>query len=296
MIRSRDPRIRQRINQISNDIQSANEFAQEGLYAFSQSYFFPCWTSLSSCIEPCTAPCVPSHNGKHRRRRRGYSEAEANFDFYDDWHNAEEEDSLLGWNTAGLDRLLAGSGRGRIAEQPRRQRKMNYGTRHIEHAPTVYPDNQSDRTIISASSFTRFLERFSWWPGASGVKYHPSAADLQEHPSNSGCVRYKGETQPPLVAIKDGGQISYNGNGRNSNGTWTESFHGTYRLLSPRNDLFTCDEGEEDAVPLGDEFAFAFARHVTGLKPDDQGSMSEMVRSTPRTLTFGGTSLEKSER
>ncbi|KAJ5734389.1 hypothetical protein N7493_003175 [Penicillium malachiteum] len=292
MMRSRDPRIRQRINQISHNIESANESAQEGLYAFSQNYLSPCLNSVGNCVYSCTASCMPNREDQLRRRRRG--QTEANFDFYDDWDNAEEEDSLLGWGTGELDRLLAGSGLTRAtAEQPRRPRRMSYGTRNTRRRSTVHiPDNRTDPTVIPSSSFIGFLERFPWRFGAKGVKYRPSAADLQEHPGNS--RRYAHEDEPLMEdAEEDGGRVSYNGNGRNRSGTG--SSRGTSNSLSSRGDLFPSDE-EEDAVPLDDEFALAFGRRGTGLESDDQGSKSEMVRSVSGTSSLGDASSKKSKR
>ncbi|KAJ5675615.1 hypothetical protein N7462_008512 [Penicillium macrosclerotiorum] len=293
MIRTRDPRIRQRINQISHNLESANETAQEGLYTFSHNYISPCLASIGNCVQACTAPCLPSREEHLRRRRRG--RAEANFDFYDDWENEEADDSLLGWGTGELDRLLAGSGLTRGgAEQPRRQRRMSYGTRNTRRRSTVHiPDNRADPTVIPSSSLIGFLERFPWRFGAKGVKYRPSAADLQEHP---GSTRFLAQENEPLMeaAEDDCGPISYQNNGRNRSGT--QSSRGTSNSLSSRGDLFPSDE-EEDAVPLDDEFALVFGRRSTGLESDDQsGTKPEMVRSASGTSSLGDASSKKSKR
>lgn len=274
-MRPRDPRIRQRINQISHNFETANETAQEGLYAFSHNYISPCFASIGNCVAASTAPCLPSREDHLRRRRRG--QAEANFDFYDDWDNEEEDDGLLGWGTGELDRLLAGSGLARGgAEQPRRPRRMSYGTRNTRRRSTVHiPDNRADPTVIPSSSLLGFLERFPWRFGARGVKYRPSAADLQEHP---GARRYAHEDEPLMEAMDDdAGQYSPTPNTRNRSAT--QSSRGTENSLSSRGDLFPSDE-EEDAVPLDDEFALAFGRRGTGLESDDQsGAKSEIIKS-----------------
>ncbi|OOQ88395.1 hypothetical protein PEBR_13758 [Penicillium brasilianum] len=294
MMRPRDPRIRQRINQISHNLESANESAQEGLYTFSQNYLSPCLSSIGNCVQTCTAPCLPSREDQMRRRRRG--RAEANFDFYDDWDNEEDEDGILGWGTGELDRLLAGSGlaRGGNTEQPRRQRKMSYGTRQTRRRSTVHiPDNRSDPTVIPSSSLIGFLERFPWRFGAKGVKYRPSAADLQEHPGSH--RRHAQEDEPLMeVAEDDGDYVSYQINRRDRSGT--QSSRGTSNSLSSRGDLFPSDE-EEDAVPLDDEFALVFGRRYTGLESDDQsGKKTEMVRSASGTSSLGDASSKKSKR
>jgi hypothetical protein len=291
MMRPRDPRIRQRINQISHNLETANETAQERLYTFSHNYISPCFSSIGNCVTACTAPCLPSREDHLRRRRRG--QAEANFDFYDDWDNEEEDDSLLGWGTGELDRLLAGSGLARgAADQPRRPRRMSYGTRNTRRRSTVLiPDNRADPTLIPSSSLLGFLERFPWRFGARGVKYRPSAADLQEHP---GSRHYTHEDEPLMEAMDDdAGQLSPTLNQRNRSAT--QSSRGTENSLSSRGDLFPSDE-EEDAVPLDDEFALAFGRRGTGLESDDQsGTKTETVKSASAS-SLGDDSLKKTKR
>ncbi|KAJ5170465.1 uncharacterized protein N7500_003248 [Penicillium coprophilum] len=291
MMRPRDPRIRQRINQISHNIETANETAQEGLYTFSHNYISPCFESIGNCLTACTAPCLPSREDHLRRRRRG--QAEANFDFYDDWANDEEDDGLIGWSTGELDRLLAGSGLARgAADQPRRPRRMSYGTRNTRRRSTaLMPDNRDDPTVIPSSSLLGFLERFPWRLGARGVKYRPSAADLQEHP---GARRYAHENEPLMEAADDDGeQFSPAPNMRNRSAT--QSSRGTDNSLSSRGDLFPSDE-EEDAVPLDDEFALAFGRRGTGLESDDQsGTKSELIQSASAS-SLGATSVKKTKR
>lgn len=292
MMRPRDPRIRQRINQISHNLESANESAQEGLYTFAQNYLSPCLESAGSCIQVCTAPCLPTREDHLRRRRRG--RAEDNFDFYDDWENEEADETLLGWGTGELDRLLAGSGLTRgSTEQPRRPRRMSYGTRHTRQRSIHIPDNRSDPTVIPSSSFLGFLERFPWRFGAKGVKYRPSVADLQEHPGGS--HRHTQEDEPLMEATEDeAGLIAYSPNPRNRSAT--QSSRGTFNSLSSRGDLLPSDD-EEDAVPLDDEFALVFGRRGTGLESDDQsGTKVEMVRSASGTSSLGGASSKKSQR
>ncbi|KAJ5503302.1 hypothetical protein N7463_006176 [Penicillium fimorum] len=291
MMRSRDPRIRQRINQISHNIETANETAQEGIYTFSHNYISPCIESIGNCVAACTAPCLPTREDHLRRRRRG--QTEANFDFYDDWANEEEDDGLIGWSTGELDRLLAGSGLARgAADQPRRPRRMSYGTRNTRRRSTVHiPDNRDDPTVIPSSSLLGFLERFPWRFGARGVKYRPSAADLQEHP---GARRYAHEDEPLMEAVDDDGE-QFSPTPIRRNRSATQSSRGTDNSLSSRGDLFPSDE-EEDAVPLDDEFALAFGRRGTGLESDDQsGAKSELIQSASAS-SLGAASLKKTKR
>lgn len=286
MMRPRDPRIRQTINQISSNLENANEAAQEGIYAFSQNYISPCFASIGNCVYACAAPCIPSREDQLRRRRRGH--AEANFDFYDDWDNDIANDSLLGWGSDELDRLLAGSGLMRgTAEQPRRQRKMSYGTRGTRTKSSVLvPDNKNDPTVIPSSSFLGFLERFPWRLGARGLKYRPSAADLQEHPGRA--YHGQGYEEEPLLETMEGaeGSGSHDANARDRSAT--QSSRETINSLSSRGDLIPSDE-EEDAVPLDDEFALALGRRGTVLETDDQLARkpSSVRRSTSGTLSSG---------
>lgn len=292
MMRPSDPRIRQSINQISQNIESANETVQESVYTFSQNYISPCLASIGSCVRACTAPCFPSREDQLRRRRRG--RAELNFDFYDDWDNDDTGDGgLLGWGNDELDRLLAGSGvysRRSAVDQPRRQRTMSYGTRGRRRS-SVLPDERNDPTVIPSSSLLGFLERFPWRIGARGIKYRPSAADLQENP---GRLRRPARENEPLMEATDESDRSSDGkNGRDRSGT--ESSRETSNSLSSRGDLIPSDE-EEDAVPLDDEFTLALGRRGTGFSSESQVGGKSMMsrRSTSGTPSHGTASSRES--
>lgn len=290
-MRRSDPRIRQTINQISHNLESANESAQEGLYSFAHNYISPCFSTIGNCVYTCAAPCLPSRQDRLRRRRRG--RAEANFDFYDDWDNDIADDGFLGWGNDELDRLLAGSGLARqSSEQPRRQRAMSYGTRGPRRKGSVLvPDDRHDPTVIPSSSILGFLERFRWRLGARGLKYRPSAADLQEHPG--GPRNYAHEEEPLMEATEDAeGRVTGGKSGRNR--STTQSSRETTTSLSSRGDLIPSDE-EEDAVPLDDEFAMALGRR--GLDSDDLlGQQGIARRSTSGTLSSKTTTSSKASR
>ncbi|KAE8147697.1 hypothetical protein BDV25DRAFT_159816 [Aspergillus avenaceus] len=294
MIRPRDPRVRQTINQISHNLETANETAQEGLYTFSHNYVLPCFATVGHCIYACASPCLPSREDQLRRRRRG--RAEAVFDFYDDWDNDDTNDGLLGWGTDELDRLLAGSGLTRSgAEQPRRQRKMSYGTRRTRRKSSVLvPDDRNDPTVIPSSSFLGFLERFRWRFGARGLKYRPSASDLQEHPT--GLRKHAYEDEPLMEAEEENEGPSSNGKiGRYRSST--QSSRETTNSLSSRGDLIPSDE-EEDAVPLDDEFAMALgSRRGTGLESEDQFSdKPSSMRSVSGTFSLASKGSKKKKK
>ncbi|KAL4979716.1 hypothetical protein BDW66DRAFT_95382 [Aspergillus desertorum] len=290
MMRPRDPRVRQTINQISHNIESANETAQEGIYTFAHNYIVPCFTSIGNCVYSCTAPCIPRREDHLRRRRRRY----ADFDFYDDWDNDDVEDTILGWGADELDRLLAGSGLARgSSEQPRRQRKMSYGARRASRRKSglLIPDQRDDPTVIPSSSFLGFLERFPWRLGARGLKYRPSAADLQEHPAG---LRHVHEENPLTAAEEAGIDTTNRGNGRDRSST--QSSRETANSLSSRGDLLPSDD-EEDAIPLDDEFAMALTRRGTGLESDDQeGGKPESMKSASGTFSIAPTTSSKSSR
>lgn len=291
MIRHSDPRIRQTINQISHNLESANESAQEGLYDFVQNYISPCFTSIGNCVYTCAAPCLPTREDRLRRRRRG--RAEANFDFYDDWDNDIADDSFLGWGNDELDRLLAGTGLARGgAEQPRRQRAMSYGTRGTRRKGSVLvPDDRNDPTVIPSSSVLGFLERFRWRFGSRGLKYRPSAADLQEHPG--GLRNYTHEGEPLMEATDEAGERVADGKNARDRST-TQSSRETTTSLSSRGDLIPSDD-EEDAVPLDDEFALALGRR--GLDTDDQLGQPEIARrSTSGTISSKTTTSSKASK
>ncbi|OKL64115.1 hypothetical protein UA08_00143 [Talaromyces atroroseus] len=285
MMRTSDPRIRQTLNNISHNLESANESAQEGFYRFSQQYLAPCFASIGNCLAECTAPCLPNRETQARRRRRG--RAELNFDFYDDWDNESANDGILGWGNDELDRLLAGSGSVRGgAQQPRRQRKMSYGAARTRRKSSILPDRTDDPTVIPKSSLIGFLERLPWQFGPRGVKYRPSAADLQERPGrlphDDDYPHQEGTEAQPLIEEdeeeEDAGQRAIDGGPsrdsinkgkKNYRGrSTTQSSQDTSNSLSSRGDLIFDDE-DEDAVPLDDEFAVTLARRNTGLTSDE---------------------------
>ncbi|KAL4910961.1 hypothetical protein BDW74DRAFT_172416 [Aspergillus multicolor] len=290
-MRPRDPRVRQTLNQLSHNLESANESAQEGIYTVAHNYIFPCFTAIGNCVNSCTAPCIPTREDHLRRRRRRY----ADFDFYDDWDNEDVDDTILGWGTDELDRLLAGSGLARgSSEQPRRQRKMSYGARRASRRKSglLIPDERDDPTVIPSSSFLGFLERFPWRLGARGLKYRPSAADLQEHPTG---LRHVHEESPLIESPEEyQGEVATSSNVRHRSST--QSSRETTNSLSSRGDLLPSDD-EEDAVPLDDEFALALTRRGTGLEAEDhEGDKPDSMRSASGTFSIAPTTSSKSSK
>lgn len=132
MYRRGDPRWNRTIQHISENIEHANEAAQENLYGFTQRYVSPCLASLTNCCNAVTAPCFPSSNDRRRNRNRGRSRgrAELSFDFYDDWED-DEGDGLLGWGNDNLERFLGSATTYGATQQPGSQRPMSYGDQQI---------------------------------------------------------------------------------------------------------------------------------------------------------------------
>lgn len=299
-----DPRIRQTWNQFSQNLESANESAQVNLFTFSEKYINPCFSSIGACLQSCTAPCLPNREDRLRRnrgRRRG--RAEYGFDFYDDWENDDlQSDGLLGWDNDHLDRLLAGSGEhAEDGRQPGRQRSMSYGARRDMdgrlfggrgkgNASTH--DGEHDPTIIPNTSIFGFLGRLPWKAGGKGLKYKPSAADLRDR--SAAIQEDTQEAEPLLEEHEEGEEASQGGRGKQGwarrDGSGSDSVSDSIRS---RADLFPSD-GEDDAVPLDDEFAMALERRTTtGSGTDDQASGRARSKRTHKSQASGMTESSK---
>lgn len=270
-----DPRLRQRWNQISHNAETVTESAAEGIWTFQHRYINPCLGAVGHSIESCTAPCFGDRDDRARRARRGRdygARAEYAFDFYDDWDDDDEALAaggggghgggiLGGWAGGGSsrgddwDRLIGGSGAGsrkgslgpEVVDQPRRKRGMSYGTRGARRKT----NEEEDPTIIPSTAPLGFLGRLPWKIGGT-LRYKPSAAFLQDHP---GAATHPDENQPLLDSDGDEDvHPAVTAQMRKRSGTaGSGDTSDSYRS---RGDLFPSDgEGEEDAIPLDDEFA-----------------------------------------
>lgn len=285
MYRRGDPRWNRTIQNITDTVEHANESAQEGLYSFTHAYVNPCLSSVTQCMNACTAPCFPSYNDRRRHRARSRGRAEQSFDFYDDWEE-EEDDGLLGWGNDHLDRLWGGTANYGTTSQPGRQRAMSYGNRNRDprfnkqRRKSALPphDGGPDPTIIPSSSYFGFLGRLPFKIGGKVLRYKPSAADLTEHPGQSRLsyeeARSRDEAQPLIeesdeeAESQEDSEWKMHGRKRsqtNASGHTTDS-------LSSRGDIFPSEDELDDAVPLDDEFAVALERRTTGQWHDDTGS------------------------
>jgi hypothetical protein len=192
------------------------------------------------------------------------------FDFYDDW---DEEDTaasrglLGGWGNDELDRLLAGSGShsggSEGVDQPRRKRGMSYGTRG--RRKSLDPDP----TVIPSTSALGFLGRLPFKLGGT-LRYKPSAADLQEHPG-APRAEFREEEGELLISDEHSEDERDNPKGHTRNRSSTTSSGETSDSFRSRGDIFPSD-GEDDAVPLSDEFAMVIERRMTGTNADDRSS------------------------
>jgi hypothetical protein len=263
-----DPRLRQRWNQISHTTEAVTENAAAGIWSFGHTYITPCVGSVAAALESCTAPCLGDREDRARRardRQRARGDAEYSFDFYDDWDNDLGDEGLGGfmggWRNEDWDRLLAGTGKSRRGgagevydQQPRgRKRGMSYGTRGAKRRPS----EAEDPTIIPSTQPIGFLGKLPFKIGGT-LRYKPSAANLQEHPGSSKHV--DGEREP-LLGHNDDEYHPEESRPPTRKRSETMGSGDTSDSYRSRGDLFPSDgEGEEDAVPLDDEFAVALDR------------------------------------
>lgn len=295
-----DPRIRQTWNNISHNAETATESAAAGIWSFVHDYINPCFASMGESIEQCTTSCFPDREERARRLRerdRARGRAEYSFDFYDDWDDEEAQASggLLGWGNDELDRLLAGSGshsHGPDDQPSGRKRKMSYGTRHPpKRRGTI--DGMPDPTIIPSTSALGFLQRLPFKFGGT-LRYKPSAADLQDHPGAHRAELGDDAEAEPLIDDdrsddSDAGDLNIKKTRPRSSTTASGDTSDSFRS---RGDLFPSD-GEDDAVPLSDEFATTLGRRgtVTTLEDHSSGKTrnSSKGKSRERSLAMSRT-------
>ena len=286
-MRTSDPRIRQTLNHISQNIESANLTTQASLFTFSENYISPCLASLSTCLEASCQPCFAVRDDLRQKRqrqsqhgRRGRGRENFAFDFYDDWDQDESE-----WGNDELDRLLSGDD----TAQPGKHGGMSYGSRGVVRRKGG--EGEDDVNMVPKSSMFGFLERLPWKIGGRGVRYKPNVANLQDN------VGRRGMEAEPL--IEEGGEHEERGHTRSR--SETVGSRSTINSLSSRGDLFPSDD-EDDAVPLDDEFAMALERRNTGTTSDDhsdgrkKGKRPSGSRASTKTGSSRDAKSEKKER
>lgn len=315
-----DPRVRQRWNQLSQNAEAATENAAAGIWTFQHRYINPCLAGVADSLDNCAAVCLGDRDERARRaRERSHgarrARAESVFDFYDDWDEVPGEDiigvddgdGVGGGGGGGLlsrwggaedwDRLLAGTGsrRGRhtgavsgdvVDHQPKRKRGMSYGTR----GPRRKASTDEDPTIIPSTTPLGFLGRLPFKIGGP-LRYKPSAANLRDHPGAP--LRHQPEEADPLLGGSDGEEAAHFKRSpqtrARSNTTGSGGTSDSYRS---RNDLFPSDgEGDEDAVPLDDEFDVALDRVDDRGSNKTRSSKGKRRADRPMSRTVSGTTV-----
>lgn len=237
-----DPRIRQSLNRISTSIESASDNALTSCFTFTKSYLDPCLISLSTC-------CIINNDRNHRRDRREYP-----FGFYDyddDEQGSSSTGSFLGWGNDELDRLLAGGGSG--GGYGGNSNRMTYGASSSSGAIVgsgsagkrkSVPGHDQDPTVIPQTSMFGFLTRWAPFRG-KGLRYKPSAANLQEHPHRgNGLSAVQEEAEDDHGSRATGMRRK-----RSATGSSGDSVGGSMRS---RGDLWP-SEDDDDAIPIGDD-------------------------------------------
>ncbi|KAH8731396.1 hypothetical protein GQ44DRAFT_698685 [Phaeosphaeriaceae sp. PMI808] len=285
MYRRSDPRWNRTIQHLTSNIEHANESAQENIYGFTQRYVNPCLSSITQCVNACTAPCFPVHNDR-RRHRTPRGRAESSFDFYDDWED-DETDGLLGWGSENLDRFLGSASTYGTTSQPGRQRAMSYGQRNrdVRYNTARRKSNaqardveRQDPTIIPSSSYFGFLGRLPFKIGGKGLRYKPSAADLTDHP---GGLRQSTDEEQPLIEESEEEALErseHKGHRRQRSDTHTSGH--TTDSLSSRGDIFPSEDEIDDAVPLDDEFTLVLERRTTGQWNEETSSNKRSINTS----------------
>jgi hypothetical protein len=247
-----DPRIRQNLDRLSTQLESAADTARTGCFTFTKSYIEPCFSSLADCCTSCLPHAKSAHrHHHHHHRHRNARRNEFPFAFYDyDDYDSDEDDGpsrgFLAWGTDELDRLLAGSG---SAQPSTRNERMFYGavgdpaSAGIRRKGTMPGRDSPDPTLIPGTSMFGFLSTFGF--RGKGMRYKPSAANLQEHPQRGG-----GALDVAFAGTGKGRQRSGTGSSGGSQGD----------SLRSRGDLWP-SEDEDDAVVIGDD---AFPRGSDG--------------------------------
>lgn len=299
-----DPRIRQTWNQLSHNAEQATESAATGIWIFQQRYVAPAWADIVEAVRACGGAggyCCGD-------RARGRVRPEQDFDFYDDWEREGEE---YGWEGSGaggaagdgagrgeLDRLLAGGERG----EPGRKEGMSYGTGRggdRKRRGGEYGAGTAEAsTFKSSTGRLAFLNRLPQSLRLAGtLRYQPSAADLKEQLGQRDGQDAWHEDEEAVALLDDDddddniapGERKGKGHARRDHDTRsgharkrssTISSAATSDTFRSRGDLFASDD-EDDAVPLGDEFALHLGRRTAS-----SGSMkSRTTMASQRSAT-----------
>ncbi|KAI5847020.1 hypothetical protein BZA05DRAFT_438113 [Tricharina praecox] len=230
-----DPRIRQ-TSTISRPRLSPPSKMRAPAAHLHKSYLEPSKTTITTTTTITTATA--------RRSAASFPFAFYDYDDYDSDSDERASRGFLAWGTDELDRLLAGSG----SQSPTtRNERMFYGAVNDASGPSgllrksTHPGGVGpDPTVIPGTNMFGFLSSFGF--RGKGMRYKPSAANLQEHPQRSTA------------------DMTYTrGHGRQRSGT-ESSLASQGDSLRSRMDLWP-SEDEDDAVVIGDD---AFPRSSDG--------------------------------
>jgi hypothetical protein len=109
-----------------------------------------------------------------------------------------------------------------------------------------------------------FLGRLPWKIGGGrGLRYKPSAADLQDRRAAGAVAATAGEASPLLDDVDDAGDDDDFAGAKARKRRSADSCDSVSDSIRSRADLFP-SEDEADAVPLDDEFAVGLERRATG--------------------------------
>ncbi|KAL2133118.1 hypothetical protein VTI74DRAFT_2920 [Chaetomium olivicolor] len=185
---------------------------------------------------------------------------------------------------------------------------MSYGTRSGGGLRRKV-SGEEDPNVIPRTAPLGFLGRLPFKIVGS-LRYKPSAANLREHPGGGGTAQVlhaEGEERQPLLgageeedAMRQQRRSPQQGNRPRSDTTTSDNTSSSYRS---RGDLFPSDgEGEEDAVPLDDEFTVALervddrssnkTRSSKGKRPADRGRDRDRLSRTVSRATLLSTATE----
>lgn len=124
------------------------------------------------------------------------------------------------------------------------------GSGGIGKRKSAVPGHDQDPTVIPQTSMFGFLARFAPFRG-KGLRYKPSAANLQEHPQRSTglSVVHEDETDDEQPGARSGDRGAGMGRKRSATNSSGDSVGESMRS---RGDLWP-SEDDDDAIPIGDD-------------------------------------------
>ncbi|KAL2169873.1 hypothetical protein VTG60DRAFT_5551 [Thermothelomyces hinnuleus] len=180
---------------------------------------------------------------------------------------------------------------------------MSYGTRGGVRRKV---SGEEDPNVIPRTAPLGFLGRLPFKIMGS-LRYKPSAANLREHPGGHGHHHHhhegtaRGDEQEPLLGSSNEEAATTGQKGKRPRSDTTNSGD-TSSSYRSRGDLFPSDgEGDEDAVPLDDEFTVALervddrgstkTRSSKGKRPDERGKDRDRNRDKGLSRTVSRTTI-----